>query len=212
MARPVPYGLTSGNRPVRRAVRRLRWFKQTFAHQVDDVSRNSGIHFHLYQDRLAQCFVTWLRAFEAQKPRRLEDRRAYTCFASGLMLRHLLEHAPLEAVRLPAGARLAEPMFFWPEGYVYVAYCFHVRAAILFQEFGEPFVVPPAMTDVGTWQSFKENVHEDRALAIAFLDLFSGDQPDWQAPALFTAKPGIVRSLPFRAPNRLPANNNALGR
>ncbi|CAN0599054.1 unnamed protein product, partial [Ectocarpus sp. 12 AP-2014] len=41
------------------------------------------------------------------------------------------------------------------------------------------------LDDLRTWWSFKENVGEDPSLAIAFLDLFAGDQPEWSTPDIF---------------------------
>ena len=39
--------------------------------------------------------------------------------------------------------------------------------------------------DLRTWWSFRENVFEDDSLAIAFLQLFAGVEPNWTTPSLF---------------------------
>ena len=77
--------------------------------------------------------MEWVRAFDAQKPASPQDRRAYVGFAAGLMLRALIQQNPLSVVVADAG----NPAYFWPEGYVYVAFCLNVRAAVLAQDFHE---------------------------------------------------------------------------
>ena len=188
MALPVPDVLSDIDRPIGRAVRRLRWFKASFVQQVEVISQATGVRYRIREDRLVQAFVTWVRAFEAQKPTTPKARRAYVGFAAGLMLRQLIRDNPLEIVSMPANVDPSNAAYYWPEGYVYVAYCLNVRAAVLAQDFDETTELTPKLTDIRTWWSFKENVAEDPSLAIAFLDLFSGGDPDWLSPSLFNEK------------------------
>lgn len=186
---PVPPALGKTAGPIRQAVRRMRWFKQSFAQQVDLISEASGVEYQIHSDRLARAFIEWLRVFEAQKPTQPKARQAYVGFASGVMLRQLINLAPLEVVSVPAGSDRSNPAYYWPEGYVYVAYCLNVRAGVLAQDFDAELELTPDLGDIRTWWSFKENVTEDPARAIAFLDLFSGGNPDWAQPSLFYDKP-----------------------
>ena len=174
-------------RPVRKSVRRLRWFKASFHEQVDALSQVTGVTFDLDDRKLAAVFFDWLRAFEAQKPQNPEARRDYVGFAAGLMLESLVRWKPLTATGLPPAPDTSNPAYFWPEGYVYVAYCMNIRAAVLEQDFDEARDTAPAMEEIRTWWSFKENTAEDPALAIAFLDLFSGEDPNWSMPTVFTS-------------------------
>ena len=66
-----------------------------------------------------------------------------------------------------------------------MSYCLNIHYAILEQDFDEHLDTAPALSDIRVWWSFKENCREDDALAIAFLELFSGHDPNWVAPSLF---------------------------
>lgn len=181
------------DQPLRRAVRRLRWFKSTFDRQLETITSDTGITYHLNTPKLTRCFIHWLEAFEAQKPERTDQRQAYIGFASGLMLRQLIEDQPLAAGRLPDHANPELPACFWPEGFAYVMYCLNVRRAVMKEEFGEDFSLSPVVTEIRTWHSFKENVSEDSSAALGFLDLFAGIEPDWSMPAIFK---GSRRTMP----------------
>ncbi len=185
MTLPQPPMLAGADAPIRRAVRRFRWFKQSFRDQTALIAAASGVEYAVHDDRLARVFVGWLRAFEDQKPAAETDRRDYVAFAAGLMLRQLVREKPLTVQSVPVGSDASNPAYYWPEGYVYVAYCLNVRAAVLAQDFDEAADVAPDFDDIRTWWTFKENTAEDPSLAIAFLDLFAGDAPNWSMPAVF---------------------------
>lgn len=185
MAIPAPASLEAADRPIRRAVRRFRWFKRSFQEQADAISGASGTRYAVRSDRLARVFVGWLRSFEEQRPEADVARRDYVSFASGLMLRHLVREQPLRVLSVPVGADASNPAYYWPEGYVYVAYCLNIRAAVLAQDFDETVDLAPDFSDIRAWWTFKENSAEDPTLAIAFLDLFAGGAPNWTDPGAF---------------------------
>lgn len=175
---------------VKRAVRRLRWFRRAFMEQVASVSRDCDIAFDVDTTRLAEAFLDWSAAFEQQKPTEKGEERAYVDFAAGMMLERLLRCAPLTA-RAPLAdpSRPAEtPEALWPEGYACVVFCLNVRRAVLAQEYGETVSDAPAMSDLRGWASFRENVEQAPERAIAFLQHFAGLEPDWSNPDQF--RPG----------------------
>ncbi len=174
----------------------MRWFKQSFTQQVELISEASGVEYKISPDRLARVFVAWSRGFEARKPSQPQARQAFVGFASGLMLRQLINLKPLEVVAVPVGSDASNPAYYWPEGYVYVAYCLNVRSGVLAQEFDADVELTPDLGDIRTWWSFKENVEEDPSQAIAFLDLFSGEEPDWAQPSLFYERPKALPQVP----------------
>lgn len=174
--------------PLGKAVRRLRGFRASFEEQIKSISMRTGIRYEVKSDKLTAAFLGWLEAFEAQKPAQESDKEAYVGFAAGLMLRSLIDHDPVRVTFLPKDIDKDEPAAFWPEGYLYVAYCLNIRGCVLEQEFHTAQERADAFADLRTWWSFRENVHEDPSLAIAFLDLFSGQEPDWHMPALFTSQ------------------------
>ena len=182
--------------PVRKSVRRLRWFIAAFEHQVEAIAAETGNTFEIDRKLLPATFVEWLRAFEAQKPQSDTDRLPYVSFAAGLMLRTFVRHKPLRVTAMPTGCDRSNPAYYWPEGYVYVAFCLNVRALVLEQDFHEKQALVPALSEARTWWSFRENVAEDANLAIAFLDLFAGEEPNWSMPDKF--QPGAVRALASR--------------
>ena len=171
--------------PVRKSAQRMRWFLSVFSDQVSQLEKETGNRFDTDNGVLASVFAEWLKAFEAQKPQNVEDKEAYVGFAAGLMLRSLLNHKPLRIQSRPANADDSNPAYFWPEGYAYVAFCLNVRGLVLSQDFGGAQQTNESLEDVRTWWSFRENVSENPGLAMAFLDLFAGDDPNWDAPDLF---------------------------
>ena len=170
--------------PVRKRVQRLRWFIEVFEKQMTETASETGNTFELDRARLAEVFSEWLDAFNAQKPDTPEDQRAYVGFAAGLMLRALLRHKPVRA-DVKADADGSNPAYFWPEGYLYVVFCLNVRGMVIEMDFEGEQSLSAELDDLRTWWSFKENVSEDPSLAIAFLDLFAGDQPEWSTPDIF---------------------------
>ena len=68
---------------------------------------------------------------------------------------------------------------------MYVSFCLMVRALVLKEEFGRAQLSGDALDSIQTWRSFRENIAEDRSAAIAFLDLFAGEEPNWVFPQIF---------------------------
>lgn len=188
--------LPTVEQPIRKSAQRLRWFVDAFENQVRNTEKETGNRFSVDRGALAEAFAAWIKAFEAQKPVREEDKQAYVGFAAGLMLRTLIQTKPLTLVEKPANADESNPAFFWPEGYLYVAFCLNVRGLVLESDFHSIQLTSPSLNETRTWWSFRENVAEDPSLAIAFLDLFAGDQPEWSMPELF--RTGRVREIAGR--------------
>lgn len=185
MTDPVIAPLEQASQPIRKSVRRLRWFKKSFHAQVELAASQNSLDLNVDDSKLAVAFIEWMRAFEAQKPDDPRSRPAYVGFAAGLMLRTLITHDPISSLKPPDEQHPENAAHFWPQGYVYVSYCLNVRAAILDKEFGRQTEISPRISEIESWWSFKENVQEDGALSIAFLDLFAGAEPNWIAPQVF---------------------------
>lgn len=66
-----------------------------------------------------------------------------------------------------------------------MTFCLNIRAAVLEQDFHEDQRLAPGLTDLRSWWSFRENIKDDSSLAIAFLDLFAGEVPNWTMSAVF---------------------------
>lgn len=178
------------DQPLHKAARRYRWFVQAFDYQREATAKETGNTYEVDNERLTEVFADWLSAFEAQKPEDGKDNLAYVGFAAGLMLRSLIRHKPVRCTAKPEDAAADNPAWFWPEGYLYVAFCLNVRGLVLQSDFHGEQRPSDLLGEMRTWWSFKENVSEDPSQAIAFLDLFAGDEPQWQMPQVFHARPG----------------------
>ncbi|MCY3996349.1 MAG: hypothetical protein OXF07_09430 [Rhodobacter sp.] len=181
---------------IRKSAQRLRWFVDVFEEQVGRTATETGNRFSVDRGILAQVFAEWIKAFDEQKPSSADDRPAYVGFAAGLMLRTLITRNPLTLIDRPVGADETNPAYFWPEGYLYVAFCLNVRGLVLERDFHANQIPDDSLNELRTWWSFRENLAEDPSLAIAFLDLFAGAEPEWSMPELFRS--GKARELAGR--------------
>ena len=184
----IEINLPAKNQPLHKAAQRLRWFVGAFEDQVARTSNETGNAYKIDQALLGAVFTDWLNSFNAQKPTDSHNNAAYVGFAAGLMLRTLVRRSPVTLESKPVGADEGNPAYFWPEGYLYVAFCLNARGLVLETDFDEHQHPSRELEDTRTWWSFKENVEQDASLAIAFLDLFAGDEPNWTMPELFSAE------------------------
>lgn len=193
--------IPADDQPVRKAAQHLRWFIRAFEQQIEQISTVTGIQYAVDRQLLAQTFIEWKKAFDAQKPTRDSDRLAYVGFAAGLMLRALLSCKPVKVLAKAKDADQAIPAHFWPEGYLYVVFCLNVRGLVIEQDFNGEQHLRDDLNDVRTWWSFKENSAEDPSLAIAFLDLFAGEKPNWSFPGMF--RTGQAQEIAGRRVNEI---------
>jgi hypothetical protein len=176
---------------LRHQVRHLRWFKSSFRRDAELVARHHGVTLAIDDRRLTEAFLNWIEAFNREKSFAALDRRDFTLFAAGLLLREFLRCRPVTASgpvssdTTKASATSDEAGSiprFWPEGFLYTNYCLSVLAAVLQQEFGETLSFAKRADDLRLWWSYRENVRENPSLAIAFLDEFVGGEPNWHVP------------------------------
>jgi hypothetical protein len=169
---------------LRHRVRHLNWFKRSFRRDAKLIAGERGISIAIDERRLAEAFLNWIEAFNRQKPFATLDRRDFSRFAAGLLLREFIKARPVAArasTSGPADDRGAI-IDFWPEGFLYTHYCLNVLGAVMRQEFGETLALAEAAHDLRSWWSYRENVAENPSLAIAFLDQFVGGEPNWRMP------------------------------
>lgn len=185
MTLPSLYLLQNTAADVKRDVRRLRWFRRAFLEQMSSVSQETGIVFEVDTSQLGEAFFAWSKDFEEQTPELEEDKRRYVEFAAGLMLRNLIEKSPVHARQGNDVTLAATPAEFWAEGYAYLAFCLNIRDAVLKQTYGEVGTLSETIDELRTWWYFRENVAEDPALAIPFLEQFAGVVPNWVHPDNF---------------------------
>lgn len=170
-------------------LRRLRWFRATFRASARSVEETYGLRFDIDETRLTRAFLDWIEIMEAQKRFAEVNRADFIIFAAGLVLRELIRQEPAKAMGNgprpdlpPAEAGMAEIVQFWPEGFLYTNYCVSAIAAVYEQEFGHAPTIDQCADDLRTWWSYRENVTEMPAYAVAFLDRFLGAEPNWIVP------------------------------
>ena len=186
---------------IRHRVRQLRWFKTTFRQHARLIAQRYGLVYEIDDRRLTAAFLDWAEAFSANKGFSDLDRRDFVTIAAGLLLRELIRDRPATAQEGPSGDALVDatdktlPIArSWPEGFLYTNYCLCILHVVLEQE-GVSLTLPDLADDLRVWWSYRENVGEDPSLAIPFLDLFTGNEPNWYFPASVVSRKAVKRAL-----------------
>lgn len=170
------------------AARRFRKVLQLFETNLDLLFRNSPLAAQVDHAALAVAFSNWRQRFDETKYLATTNRHDFIIFSAGLMLKELIAAAPLKTtprVDQPQAMGLAKADHLlerWPEGYAYTRFCLSVAVGIL-AEMGAASPEEMSLSaDPFFWDSFRENMNDDPALAIAFFDLVCGQNPNWDAP------------------------------
>ena len=82
---------------LRHQVRRLRWFKKTFRRDAELIAHHHNVELAIEDRRLTQVFLNWIEAFNRRKTYASLDRRDFTLFAAGLLLREFIKSRPVSA-------------------------------------------------------------------------------------------------------------------
>ena len=168
--------------------RRFRTILWSFEKNIELLFKGTGLAAEVDHAALAEAFSRWRQAFDQTKHLADLDRKDFTIFAAGMMLKELLAARPITAIvptelGLPAiPETLDHRLKRWPEGYAYTSFCLSVAAAVL-AELGDAEPRESGVTeDPRFWDSFRENAAENPANAIAFFDMVVGLAPNWTAP------------------------------
>jgi hypothetical protein len=175
-------------------------FKRHLAQGIASISRREGLPARFDEAVASRVFLNWIDALMAQKVYSDVNRRDYIMFGAGILLKTLIEERSIRLMLTSrptsAGASLAT---IWPDGYLATSYCLSVLDAVLEQEQLPGFTLNPAAETLSIWESFRENVSEDPRLAIAYLDLFIGNEPNWTQPTWAGIERGVARRPAERA-------------
>ena len=194
---------------VRHKVRRLNWFRQSLTDTAERIGQRYSVRYAIDDRKVLFAFFAWANRFEAHRKESDRNRRDFAIYAGGLMLFELLSTTPVrytlleapESVPDDAQTRIAR---FWPDGFLYTNYCLSIVNMILEQDFDSRPASPPELTDLRTWESFRENFRDDPALAVAFFDVFMGVKPNWTFPESFLMRPAVA-SRTALSPDETPA-------
>lgn len=189
-------------------LRQLRWFRATFRSSAKVVSDTFGVRYEIDETKLTRAFLDWIEIMDAQKRFAEIDRADFIVFAAGLVLRELIRQAPAkeisglaQLIETEANARTMEIVRFWPEGFLYTNYCVSAISAVYEQEFGSAPSIDKCADDLRTWWSYRENVTEMPAYAVAFLDRFLGAEPNWITPDHAQSRQAMQRALGAQRPS-----------
>lgn len=193
--------------------RRFRTILWSFEKNIELLFKGTGLAAEVDHAALAEAFSRWRQAFDETKHLADIDRRDFVIYAAGMMLKELLASRPITAIvpsdlGLPAiPDSLDHRLKRWPEGYAYTSFCLSVAAAVL-NEMGDTEPTESGVADDPRfWDSFRENVAEVPANAIAFFDMVVGLKPNWSAPDV----PWMRRTFTDRRQSIDEKKNTALG-
>lgn len=181
-------------------VRHLRFFNQHLAHGIRAIGEDEQLVASFDQKKATHVFLEWVQHVNRQKSYADINRRDYIAFSAGSLLTQMLSQQAIRVTpRLETGSaekkQLDEIIAFWPEGFIGLSYCLTVLDAIFHQEGLEPFKLQASAYDLKAWWSFKENFKDNPWMAVAFLDHFIGEHPNWDNPSMAASRPAMQTRL-----------------
>lgn len=179
----------------RQALERWGWFRQAIARALDQAAAHAGCDARVRPEALAAAFWAWQASLEPDRPFEARNPLDFAHFACGLLLQHLLQQQPL---RLPDDAPPA------PARREAAARALTRVALTVLCAWRQALQAPPLDAGGGEiaprlWNSYLENTRDEPGLAIAFLDLFAGRAPVWDAPHTVALRPGMQQARPASA-------------
>ncbi|MEN5084544.1 hypothetical protein ABE438_18840 [Bosea sp. TWI1241] len=169
-----------------RGLRQKFWFRKSFRNCLATLERKHSFAIEIDDEALDRVFRGWLPVIEHKKHLAARDRADFILFAGGLVLKGLIAARPVTARpgrAVPGGGGAETDIAgFWPEGFIYTNFCISAVNAVHEQEFGRTIPLAQAVDDLRIWWSFRENVRELPAYAVAALDLFFDVEPNWAMP------------------------------
>jgi len=141
------------------------------------------------EDAVAAAFLAWAPATEACETHAEVDALDHLHFVAGMLLQHLLAARPpvFTGSQVPSGASAQ-----WPQGQALAAFVLTLLQA--WRLHAGAAGLQTGVPDAHAWRSLRENVAEDAASAIAWLDQLCGLQPVWEAPTLIGSRPAMLRA------------------
>ncbi len=115
------------------------------------------------------------------------------------MLKEFFRARPLANLQSAVPEGIPAAVADWPEGFAYVNFCTSMAEAVL-DGMGIELGLNQALLEKRQfWQLFRENVAENVSTAPGFLDLLSGNEPNWNGPDIPSFCPGMLAALRLTA-------------
>jgi hypothetical protein len=202
-------------------VQKLTLCRQLLQQCCDEYGARHGIRIEIDSRQFTAAFFAWIDAVAHNDDYRQRNPRDFFQFAYGVLLRDLLHEKAVRVVENPLLHSLEEPpeypsnsaadlaadnftevppsaddiTHWWPAGYMLTYFCIGMLKRTLREECGFAIEPSDALAQPAVWQSFRENLVEEPALAIAYFDKFMGIEPNWREPGFVANRPASARPL-----------------
>ncbi len=138
---------------------------------------------------LAAAFAQWRQGFDATRHLADTNRSDFVVYSAGSLLKEMLGSRPLACAPENTSSLCELGLARWPEGYAYASFCLSVASAVL-ESLGEKLLINERLaSNPGFWNSFRENVTENRSTAVGFFDMLCGVEPNWDGPDILWYRP-----------------------
>lgn len=167
------------------------WFAPAFGLALERAAARHGVQARLNDDRLCQVFFAWVHELEMHDDLEARDPVDFRHVMAGLLLQQLLT-AQLHGSG--ADGVVSLPGSGTPDHADGAATLITELVLGLLQALRLQIGAPPLSIDAALaqyWNSYLENVAQDPATAICYLDRMTGLAPVWDTPTLIGARPAM---------------------
>lgn len=140
---------------------------------------------------MATAFANWRETFDATRHLADINRGDFVVYSAGALLSEMLNSGPLASAPEAVSGLCEVGLAHWPEGYAYASFCLSMAAAVLKGMGAEVLIDQRRADDPAFWNSFRENVSENRSTAPGFFDMLCGIEPNWDGPDILWFRPGF---------------------
>jgi hypothetical protein len=173
-------------------VQKLTLCRQLLQRCCEEYGERHALQIEIDDRNFTTAFFAWLDVIVRNADYRRQNELDYFHYVFGVLLRDLLRekavHVKTDASTQlrPSPGNIAD---WWPTGYVLTYFCLGTLKQAVREECAVEVQDAVAVSEPKVWQSFRENIVEEPGLAIAFLDKFTGLEPNWREPNRITNRP-----------------------
>lgn len=181
---------------LRLRVVRWRWFASAMQGVLERAAGRDGRMVRLNDDALCQAFFNWVQTLESQQHLEARDSVDFRHAMAGLLLQQLLAAQPSVAGADPllsltdAAGNTDQPDRATT---LITRVVLGLLQALRLQAGAAAAPLDAALPQY--WNSYLENVAQDPALAICYLDQMTGLEPMWNTPTLISERPALRAAL-----------------
>ena len=171
------------------------WFEPAFRNALEQACTHHSVRTHLHDDSLCQAFFAWVHELERHHKLETHDALDFRHVMAGLLLQQLLA-AQLHVTGADRLLALHNSGNTDPTDSAATLITQFVLGLLqaLRQQAGAPALSIDA-TLAQYWNSYLENVAQDPAMAICYLDRMTGLEPVWDTPTLIGARPAMRAAM-----------------